>query len=103
MKQLSWHQHNLKRFNHSPQKRQRVNQKLHYLWQRAIATLKTSSEPQVWQTSEALWSAYDPVTGRSIDQLSTAEMRSWLEERHYQNHLATDRMQQLKWQHYQLR
>ena len=52
---------------------------------------------------QTLWSAYDPATGRSIDQLSTEEMRSWLEERHYQNHLATDRMQQLKWQHYQLR
>jgi hypothetical protein len=46
-------------------------------------------ELKVWQTSsqfeansqDSLWSAYDPVTGQGINNISEAEMRRWIEQR----------------------
>lgn len=65
-----------------------LNAKLTSLWQHAIAYLNASSEPRVWQSQndgKAAWNAYDPTTKRSIKQVSMQELRTWLEERHYQN------------------
>jgi hypothetical protein len=60
--------------------------KLNDLWQRAKAHFDVSSEPHVWQTQDEFgriaWSAYDPKTGQSIDEVSEAMMRSWLENLH---------------------
>lgn len=59
------------------------------LWKAFMHHLVQSRELQVWyscdQTGNLWWSAYDPVTGQSIDRLSEAEMRAWVEQRHYQS------------------
>lgn len=65
----------------------RFSVKLNDMWQRAIAYV--ASEPHVWRTQDHLgrvvWSAYSPVTGQSISRVSASEMRTWLEEQHYQH------------------
>jgi hypothetical protein len=53
--------------------------------------LLVGKEPavQVWQNSQhstvhpedISWSAYDPTTGKRIDDVSEAEVRRWLEQR----------------------
>jgi hypothetical protein len=89
--------------NQAPQKgsQRSLGDRLKDIWQRAIAYLETSSEPRVWQTrdvsGQTVWSAYDPIRKRSIEQVSVQEMRAWLEERHYHDDwVAEERLQQLK-------
>jgi hypothetical protein len=63
------------------------NAKFNQLWQRVLAYLSTSSEPYVWQTEkngQPVWNAYDPITHQTVERITADEMRSWLEERHYQ-------------------
>ncbi|NJN56795.1 MAG: hypothetical protein HC879_04525 [Leptolyngbyaceae cyanobacterium SL_5_9] len=45
-------------------------------------------ELKVWRTSsqfganqDSLWSAYDPATGKGINNVSEAEVRRWIEQR----------------------
>jgi hypothetical protein len=90
--QLSWKEDRALEFStKQPAKttpRLGLKAKLNHLWQRMIAYLNTSTEPHVWRTEDSsgqtVWNAYDPVTHRSIEQVSAHEMRIWLEERHYQ-------------------
>lgn len=64
-------------------------------WSRLKGMLSASSEPRIWQSTnghgaiategnQTLWNAYDPVTGRSIQNVSEAEIQAWLEARYYQ-------------------
>jgi hypothetical protein len=47
----------------------------------------TSSELQVWQTSDShghtSWRAYDPITGRSACFGCEEDMRVWIEQYYY--------------------
>ena len=58
-------------------------------WHVAMARLMMPSEPQVWQTVNAAgqttWNAYDANSENAIYGVSEAELRSWLENLHYQN------------------
>lgn len=67
-------------------KRTRLND----IWQSVLNYFSVSSEPRVWQTQDITgllqWKALDPMTGELVSYDSEAEMRSWLEERHYQYH-----------------
>lgn len=85
----SHHVQRLERILHQPaQNGRNLKARFNNLWQTAIAHLAISSEPHVWQTQDAtgqmVWNSYDPNTGRSIHRVSAAELRVWLEERHYQ-------------------
>lgn len=90
--QLSWQDYqNLEFPSHlTPKNRphRSLKTQLNDLWQSIIASLSTSSEPHVWLTKDGaghtVWNAYDPVTQRSIEQVSANELRAWLEDRHYQ-------------------
>jgi hypothetical protein len=55
------------------------------LWQMLLAHVGTG-EPRVWQTQAEnvrLWNAYDPTTQQTLRQVSSQELRVWLENRHY--------------------
>lgn len=56
------------------------------VWQFLSRALVKETELQVWCTYDnrgrLWWSAYDPNTGRLIKQISEAQMRVWLEQRH---------------------
>ncbi|HEY9646183.1 MAG TPA: hypothetical protein V6C88_07435 [Chroococcidiopsis sp.] len=92
--QLSWHDvHTLERAYRSPNPpRHRWAETFNNLWQTAIAHLSATDEPHVWRTEDAngqtLWHAYDPKTDQALNDVSEAEMRIWLEERHYQRGVA---------------
>lgn len=67
--------------------------KINDAWQTISAYLAASSEPHVWISQDAAgltqWKAYDPMTRQAAEYSSEAEMRAWLEERHYQYHRLT--------------
>lgn len=84
-----------------------IGAKLNNIWQTVIAYLATTSEPHVWTSQRSAgggsgdvpvqaedatgytqWNAYDPLTRQFAHFASAQEMRVWLEERHYQYHLA---------------
>jgi hypothetical protein len=94
--------HRLERiFRQSPQKHHWLRTKLHDIWQLTIAHLDASAEPHVWQTQDGagriMWSAYHPLTGQVIHRVTAAELRTWLEEQHYQDYAFAERKaQQLK-------
>lgn len=73
--------------SHSKPSQRSLVQQLSHAWSQMLAHLSPSSEPHVWATQDAtgrtLWNAYDPITGRSLRQVSDEEMRIWLEERHH--------------------
>jgi hypothetical protein len=56
-------------------------------WQRFLASWHRRDELQIWQNCDRLgqlrWSAYDPQTGKRINQVSETEMRAWLEQRNF--------------------
>ena len=58
-------------------------------WHETMARLMGSGEPQVWQSVNAAgqiaWNAYDASSEEAIYGVSEAEVRSWLENLHYQN------------------
>lgn len=64
--------------------------KLKQIWQLLVNSLMLNSELRVWskrdRNGNVWWSAYEPTTGRSIHQISEAEMVDWIEKRHYQHH-----------------
>lgn len=51
-----------------------------------VERLVADAEPHVWYTCDAdgrlWWHAHDPVTGRSLNHVSEAEMRAWIEQRY---------------------
>lgn len=53
-------------------------------WQMLKAMLLNPMELQVWQRRDRNgnigWHAYDPITRRSVHDLSEAEMRIWIEQ-----------------------
>lgn len=55
---------------------------------RLMEFLVAGDELRIWQSSDrfgnTVWNAYDPVTNRSTSLDSEAELRTWIEERHYQ-------------------
>lgn len=63
-----------------------IKVKLKRIWQ-LVRTTSRDSEPRVWYSRDRMgntwWSALDPVTGRTINQVSESEMRSWIERRHH--------------------
>jgi hypothetical protein len=70
-----------------------LSAQLNRLWHGILAHLDVSDEPRVWpsshQTAEPpTWNSYDPVTGRSIYTVSESELRTWLEDLHYQDERA---------------
>lgn len=90
---LSWQDYQNIEFTSShPQKSDRRFKptRLNDIWQRVLNYFAVSSEPRVWQSQDATgllqWKALDPITGESVSYDSETEMRSWLEERHYQYH-----------------
>ena len=56
------------------------------IWQ-FMTTTSRDSEPRVWCNYDSMgnicWSALDPVTGRTIKQVSESEIRVWIERRHH--------------------
>lgn len=63
-----------------------ISGKLRNIWQSLITYLAGSSEPYVWkaQTSKGLqWKVFDPIAQRQLTFNSEADVRVWLEERHY--------------------
>jgi len=58
-------------------------------WHVAMARLMMPSEPQVWQSVNAAgqitWNAYDANSEKAVYGVSETELRSWLENLHYQN------------------
>ncbi|GAB4229629.1 MAG: hypothetical protein Kow00121_58550 [Elainellaceae cyanobacterium] len=101
---LTWYGH--KPFNqnsHSEQERS-FGAKLRDTWHMLLSWLAASAEPHVWSTRDRTghvsWSAYDPQTNQRLDHLSAADMRVWLEERHYQDQaIAQRQLQQFKISH----
>jgi hypothetical protein len=85
--QLNWNTTLDRSMSHSAQK-QSLFTKLSNWFQRTVSELSVSTEPHVWQTQDStgktVWNAFDPMTKRSIEQVSAQELRVWLEERHYQ-------------------
>jgi hypothetical protein len=67
-----------------------LQHKLINLFHSASAYFTLVSEPSVWETTNAAgysqWNAYDPTTRTAIAGVSEAEIRVWLEERHYHYH-----------------
>jgi hypothetical protein len=56
------------------------------LWQMLLAHAVGAGEPRVWQTQAengSLWNAYDPTTQQTLRQVSSQELRVWLDNRHY--------------------
>ncbi|GAX42323.1 hypothetical protein NIES4075_33240 [Tolypothrix sp. NIES-4075] len=57
------------------------------LWQNFSRFIVTSSELQVWQTSnshgQTSFRAYDPATGSSACFGSEEDMRAWIEQLYY--------------------
>ncbi|MCU0533438.1 MAG: hypothetical protein MUD14_06040 [Hydrococcus sp. Prado102] len=45
-----------------------------------LRELQVSSERDRW--GNTLWSAYDPLTGRSISQITEEQMRIWIEQQY---------------------
>ncbi|PSB43217.1 hypothetical protein [Chamaesiphon polymorphus] len=55
------------------------------LWQTLVAHVAGTGEPRVWQTRtehDRQWNAYDPSTQQTLRQVSSQELRVWLETRH---------------------
>lgn len=83
----------------------KLTQGLRQVWQEVLARLRTSDEPRVWPSrcdDPPTWNAYDPVTGQSINLVSEAELRTWLEELHYHNQQFAEKQQadlKLLWMH----
>lgn len=74
---------------------------LRRLGQELVARLAVSDEPRVWPgrtpTGQSVWNAYDPITGRSINLVSEAELRTWLEDLHYnEGRYARERYEQFR-------
>lgn len=89
--QLSWQAHqNLKSSSQQQNHNLSVWSRINDTWQMALTYFAASSEPHVWLSQDASglpqWKAYDPITGQSATCSSETEMRTWLEERHYQYH-----------------
>jgi hypothetical protein len=67
--------------NHQKKSRT-VRTGFHGFWQTVLAQLAPTSEPRVWQTQDetgqTVWSAYDPISGKSIHQVSADRVRAWL-------------------------
>jgi hypothetical protein len=86
--QLNWNHQTLQSLTAQPTQKRSLLTKLSDFWQKIFADLSASAEPHVWQTQDSTgktgWNAYDPMTKRSIEQVSAPELRAWLEERHYQ-------------------
>ncbi|WP_309743211.1 MULTISPECIES: hypothetical protein [unclassified Chamaesiphon] len=56
------------------------------LWQTLVAHAAGTGEPRVWKTQTengCQWNAYDPSTHQTLRQVSSQELRVWLENRHY--------------------
>ena len=60
---------------------------LERLAQSFVQRLMADAAPRVWHTCDAegnlWWHAHDPVIGRSLYDASEAELRIWIEQRHY--------------------
>lgn len=91
--QLNWQEYQNLEFPSYSKRQSSAWSKLNDIWQDALAYFAASSEPKVWQFQNgsglSQWKAYDPITGESAVCDSEAEMRTWLEERHYQYHRFT--------------
>lgn len=78
--------------NYLPQRRLSLKEQVGNAWNSIKAALALSTEPFIWKTVDAngrlQWRAYDPTTRQSIDAASDADLRSWLEDRHYYYHQA---------------
>lgn len=66
------------------QRRLTIQATLVSIWSIVIQRLTNPSELRVWwtcdQQGKLWWSAYDPLTGRSINQVSEEQMRAWIEQ-----------------------
>lgn len=53
-------------------------------WQRRLGTLKTSTDPTVWQTIDSCgtvwWHAYHPLTSCRATRESELEILAWIEQ-----------------------
>jgi hypothetical protein len=62
--------------------------KVNNFWHVTLTRLMGASEPQVWQSENVkghmTWNAYDATSEKAIYDVSEAELRSWLENLHYQ-------------------
>ncbi len=66
---------------------------LKLIWKRFWKVLSLhsieSTQLRVWHQRDRegniWWSAYDPITGQSVDRISEAQMRIWIEKRHHRS------------------
>ena len=70
-----------------PRSRPSLRAKLKHIWESFVTLMSKESEPRVWCTCDRVgntwWSAYDPVTGQATNEVSEAEIRSWIERRYH--------------------
>ncbi|MGG6296154.1 hypothetical protein ACQ4M4_17335 [Leptolyngbya sp. AN02str] len=70
-----------------PSRKPVLSQGLADLWYGLMDRLAVSNEPHIWSTRDSAgnlrWKAHDPLTNETTDAMTDAEMRQWLEERHY--------------------
>ncbi|MEM9486101.1 MAG: hypothetical protein AAGA83_20690 [Cyanobacteria bacterium P01_F01_bin.116] len=68
---------------------QRVRLSSKSFWDSALKLATGSTEPMINQqcnsNGQTVYSVYDPVTEQQLDGLSEAEVRTWLEQRYYQD------------------
>lgn len=55
-------------------------------WAEILTELGQTRDPVVWQTRDRTrqqsWCVYDPITGKTLENLSESEVRIWLEKRY---------------------
>ena len=72
-----------------PQNQQNnIQQIRHQVWHNLVNYLTRPPEPRVQKKcnhrGKIWWKVYDPYTNRSAEFSSEAEVRMWLDQRHYQ-------------------
>lgn len=58
-----------------------------HFWKVLSVDLRASRDLRVWQQRDRegniWWSAYNPITRKSVDRISEAQMRIWVEKCHH--------------------
>jgi hypothetical protein len=69
-----------------PRNTRSFHSEVYGLWQTIVAHAVGTFEPRVWQTQDengrSQWNAYDPRSQQTLRQVSSQDLRIWLEHRH---------------------
>ena len=85
---LTWNTHHSRSTDNIPQPRttRSFSSEVSELWQTIVAHAVGTFEPRVWQTQDengrSQWNAYDPRSQQTLRQVSSLDLRIWLENRH---------------------